>query len=352
MRRTKPFILSTIILCSFLTACTVLKPAGLPDSHQNQTDTAENISSQQDILDLLLQTMYNNRTSCSFTVPDKSFINADYWLEQLPGLDSVHCEYHMWGSTCHVTASIEYWDNYPIVNAFKTGNTSALNERQRQMYDRYCEILYSHTSASDSALKNELAIHDYIVSHVEYEHDQNSKNRAYDALFNHTTSCRGYTELFQTFMDMLGIQCISVTGIADNDNHIWNMVCIDNEWYHVDVTWDDPVGGGGMMRHNYFNITDADILSDHTISSEHPPAVSTRLAYYNVLHYPLFSSQTEVDTYLYSQVKSRASSCNFQARNFNPDIRGALSRCGVPVTYRVITTDRPSYSTYSLNFEY
>lgn len=352
MRKRKHVILSAIIICSFLTSCTVSIPPILPDSSSTQASSGAHISSQQDILNLLLQTMYNNQNSCSFTVPDKSFINADYWLEQLPGLDSVHCEYHMLGNSCHVTASIEYWDNYPIVSAFKTGNTSMLNQRQKQMYDRYCEILYSHTSASNSALNNELAIHDYIIANVEYGHDKDSKTRAYDALFNHTTSCRGYTELFQTFMDMLGIECISVTGVADGDNHIWNMVCIDNEWYHVDVTWDDPINGGGMIRHNYFNITDADILLDHTISSKHPHAISTRLAYYNVLRYPLFSSQAEVDTYLSSQVRSHSVSCNFQTRNFQPDIRSAMMKSQTAVTYRVIATERSSYSTYALSFEY
>jgi transglutaminase/protease-like cytokinesis protein 3 len=35
------------------------------------------------------------------------------------------------------------------------------------------------------------------------------------------------------------------------------MVRIDGEWYCVDVTWNDPVGGGQYdpRRHKYFNVT-------------------------------------------------------------------------------------------------
>ncbi len=353
MKNSKPVILLIVLLCFLTTACTPPQLTSfISDSDSSGTEAKAIVSSQQDIIELLLQAMYNNKKTCVFNVPDKSYINADYWLEQLCGLNSVHCEYRNWGSFCQVTASIEYWDNYPIVNAFKTGNTSLLNSRQLQMYNRYCDILHSQTSAANTDVKNELAIHDYIISNVEYVLDRDSKTPAYDALFKGTTSCAGYTEVFQTLMDMLGIQCISITGVADGDNHIWNMVCIDNEWYHVDTTWDDPINGGNVLRYNYFNITDDDIMTDHTISSEHPAAISTRLAYYNILSYPLFSTQSELNTYIASQVRARAAVCRFQTRNLTPDITAALKKGGVSVSYRVSHTDRTSYSTYVINFEY
>ena len=156
------------------------------------------------------------------------------------------------------------------------------------MYDRYCDILSSTVSSSNPDVINELTVHDYIVNNVRYVLDRNSDSPAYDALFNGSASCSGFTEVFQTLMDMAGISCIPVTGQAGGDNHIWNMVCLDGQWYHVDTTWDDPVGGDGTVRHNYFNITDDDILLDHTIESEHPAATGSDLAYYNVLGYPLF----------------------------------------------------------------
>ena len=153
-------------------------------------------------------------------------------------------------------------------------------------------------------------------------------------------------------MDMAGIRCIPVTGQAGGDSHIWNMVCLDGQWYHVDTTWDDPVGGDGTIRHNYFNITDDDILLDHTIESWHPAAAGTDLAYYNVLGYTLFSSQSELNHYLASQVKSHAVSCNFMTRGFTPDIRAGV-KCGKKtVSYRVLATERTGYSTYTVTFEY
>lgn len=43
-------------------------------------------------------------------------------------------------------------------------------------------------------------------------------------------------------MDMLGIENGTVSGEAGDEQHIWNTVKLDDQWYHVDVTWDDPIG--------------------------------------------------------------------------------------------------------------
>lgn len=348
-------ILCMVLLCQALSACGNIYDIDtlLSGSKAASSDSRYTLcTSQDDITSLLLQTMYENKDSCTFNVPDKSYVDADAWLNSLAGLNKIHCEYITYSGFCQVTAQIEYWDNYPIIYAYRSNDISALNEQQTAMYDRYCDILSSTVSSSNPDVINELTVHDYIVNNVRYVLDRNSDSPAYDALFNGSASCSGYTEVFQTLMDMAGIRCIPVTGQAGGDSHIWNMVCLDGQWYHVDTTWDDPVGGDGTIRHNYFNITDDDILLDHTIESGHPAASGTELAYYNVLGYTLFSSQSELNHYLASQVKSHAASCNFMTRGFTPDIRAGV-KCGKKtVSYRVLATERTGYSTYTVTFEY
>lgn len=348
-------ILCMVLLCQALSSCGNIYDIDtlLSGSKAASSDSRYTLcTSQDDITSLLLQTMYENKDSCTFNVPDKSYVDADAWLNSLAGLNKIHCEYITYSGFCQVTAQIEYWDNYPIIYAYRSNDISALNEQQTAMYNRYCDILSSTVSSSNPDVINELTVHDYIVNNVRYVLDRNSDSPAYDALFNGSASCSGYTEVFQTLMDMAGIRCIPVTGQAGGDSHIWNMVCLDGQWYHVDTTWDDPVGGDGTIRHNYFNITDDDILLDHTIESGHPAASGTELAYYNVLGYTLFSSQSELNHYLASQVKSHAASCNFMTRGFTPDIRAGV-KCGKKtVSYRVLATERTGYSTYTVTFEY
>ena len=60
-------------------------------------------------------------------------------------------------------------------------------------------------------------------------------------------------------MDMLGIENGTVSGEAGDEQHIWNTVKLDDQWYHVDVTWDDPIGSSfEYTDHSYFNITAKD----------------------------------------------------------------------------------------------
>ena len=43
-------------------------------------------------------------------------------------------------------------------------------------------------------------------------------------------------------------------------NHAWNLVQLDGQWYHVDVTWDDPAPDRyGQVLHDYFLVTDQEI---------------------------------------------------------------------------------------------
>ena len=50
----------------------------------------------------------------------------------------------------------------------------------------------------------------------------------------------------------------------DNQNsegHVWNAVYLDNQWLHLDLTWDDPVSNDGTdyLQHKYFLITTAQL---------------------------------------------------------------------------------------------
>ena len=74
-------------------------------------------------------------------------------------------------------------------------------------------------------------------------------------------------------MDELGIPCVIVIGEATNsnnetENHAWNYVQINNSWYAIDATWDDPVvSGGGTARpaskYKYFLKGMTTISKDH-----------------------------------------------------------------------------------------
>ena len=58
--------------------------------------------------------------------------------------------------------------------------------------------------------------------------------------------CEGYARAFQVLCNELNIPCVLVDGEARTysgdqpEDHMWNYVQIDDGWYAVDVTWNDP----------------------------------------------------------------------------------------------------------------
>lgn len=106
-------------------------------------------------------------------------------------------------------------------------------------------------------------IHDYIINNTKY--DQNKakdetnpnqykykSNMAYGPLIHHLALCGGYTDAMSLFLEKMGILNYRIA----SSNHIWNLVYINEEWKHLDLTWDDPVTstGDNILTHKFFLI--------------------------------------------------------------------------------------------------
>lgn len=348
-----------IILSIFLS--TVIFLSGCANFPLLEENTSATLANQTDIstpvAGLLLDTMYKNRNVCVFNVSSKEEITINDWIKELPGLTSLHCSYINMNNSFNVTANLEYWDNYPIVYAFKNGNTSYLNERQLTLYNEYCRVLNTVTKPSNSEIANELAIHDYIIENTDYILDE-YKYAAYDALINKKAVCAGYAEVFQTFMDMLGIPCLYVTGQGIHNNksepHAWNMVKLDNEWYCVDVTWDDPIGSNNIFKsHNYFNISLSDMNLDHMADNEAtlPETNSTDFAYYNFLNYDKCYSPEDITATLNKAIKENTDIIYIYCEGFEPDLQEAVRSTKKIRKFSYTSSRKENYTTYSIRLE-
>lgn len=112
-----------------------------------------------------------------------------------------------------------------------------------------------------------LAVHDYLAATVKYDNTFSGSNiyNMYGALVEHKAVCQGYASAYQYIMNLYGIPTGLVT--SSNAAHAWNAVRIGGKWYHVDVTWDDPIGSGsgtsepGYTDHNYFLVSTNTLLN-------------------------------------------------------------------------------------------
>lgn len=118
--------------------------------------------------------------------------------------------------------------------------------------------------------EKELAAHDFVIKSCEYEsnfHDSESEPyTAYGALVSKRAVCQGYTKAFQLLLSKVGINSINISGVSEKQNHIWNAVFIENDWYYVDITWND--NNMHNLSYDYFNITTKQLKKDHTINPE------------------------------------------------------------------------------------
>lgn len=106
------------------------------------------------------------------------------------------------------------------------------------------------------------AVHDYLVAHTVYSASEPSDFSYYGVLLNHKGACEGYAAAYQMLLKRLGIPTVVVAGTVTGytDSHAWNMVELNHKWYHVDVTWDDPIPDrGDNVRYTYFLQNDSQI---------------------------------------------------------------------------------------------
>ncbi len=132
----------------------------------------------------------------------------------------------------------------------------------------------------------EKAIHDWIVTHVNYDQatvagKDDMGFTDYGAFMNGLAVCEGYATLANRMLFMAGIPNITVSGsgsaTSTTEDHAWNMVDLNNDWYQLDITWDDMgIYGDNTIYYKYFNLSDAQLSNDHSWDiSSYPQAIKT-----------------------------------------------------------------------------
>lgn len=148
-----------------------------------------------------------------------------------------------------------------------------LNEKVNTIYNEIIDI-------SKSNRENIKSIHDYIINNTKYNVDEEDSEVITDSstavgpLFNRLATCNGYTDAMSLFLDKLGITNLRIS----NSSHIWNLVYLDDTWYHLDLTWDDPINDANkdLLLYDYYLKTTQELIkldkktnkTDHLFNAE------------------------------------------------------------------------------------
>ena len=150
-----------------------------------------------------------------------------------------------------------------------------INSCQAQIEQTKNEALSNLSGNTANKIKQ---IHDYLVDNLNYDQTLSKANiyNLYGALVNKECVCEGYAKAFKYLLDEAGIDNVIAIGTGTNskgeaENHAWNYVAIDGNWYAVDATWDDPVIQGwgitipAMYKYKYF------LKGTDTMGQDHIP---------------------------------------------------------------------------------
>ena len=130
-------------------------------------------------------------------------------------------------------------------------------EYNKEVFNKEVNKIVDEANKLGNNYDKEKYVYMALIKKVEYDKDAKYNQSAYSALVVGKSVCAGYARAFQLIMQRLNIPTYYVLGYAKED-HAWNIVKINGEYYNVDLTWDDT---GGVYKH--FNLTDKELSSTH-----------------------------------------------------------------------------------------
>lgn len=210
-------------------------------------------------------------------------ISKAAWSSTSAGLFYSRSSYSTTTSSGSAFASVSMTIEYTFP---RSSIASVVEETDRKVASMVATLVRPGMSDYDK----ELALHDGLVQAATYDsvalstgRDGPGTHTPYGVLFEGKGVCDSFSKAFLMLASKAGLECLIVQGTAEEGSHSWNLVKVDGAWYHLDVTYDDPVGAAKVLSHDYFNLPDDLIAANHTWNRGSVPACAdTEANWYEV----------------------------------------------------------------------
>ncbi len=176
------------------------------------------------------------------------------------------------------------YTNYNTLGRVTLKIDKVYHENEIEILEKKVDELYSELINDKMNTKEKiLTIHDYIVNNTSYDNERADaivnnntdyvpiyqSHKAVGPLIQHMAICGGYSDAMSLFLIKMNIPNYKIS----NDDHVWNYVYLNNNWYHLDLTWDDPVTNTNedLLIHDYFLITTEELFklkNNHQFNEE------------------------------------------------------------------------------------
>lgn len=141
-----------------------------------------------------------------------------------------------------------------------------------EVYEQRLAEIVAGVPADGTDFDKILYLHDYFVQNFAYDYEGLAAERAtgenqairdtYRFFTERIGVCQAYMLGLIAAAERVGIPCLPVT--SDGMGHAWNLVKLDGEWYHIDITWDDAGGEAApvyptYVSYRHFLLSDAEM---------------------------------------------------------------------------------------------
>ncbi|MBO5065457.1 MAG: hypothetical protein J6D06_05010 [Clostridia bacterium] len=156
-------------------------------------------------------------------------------------------------------------------------------ESRQKKIDMSIKSFLASITDSMSDFEVALRVYENIISLVDYDTIGLNKQKKdgkpapempddlrsiYGVFVNKKAVCAGYAKAAQYLYNLLGIECVYIV----SDTHAWNLIKLEGDYYHLDVTWGDQSNtdsrkdGGNDVSYACFCITTKEVLNlkEHT----------------------------------------------------------------------------------------
>lgn len=158
-----------------------------------------------------------------------------------------------------------YVDSGRVLDVTMTFNDTANDfENTRTKFLKAANDIIEGASKLDTPQQKEIYVYNAIMDIATYDEKAPLNQSAYSALVNRKSVCAGYARAFQYIMQQLEIPCYFCSGYSQGGNHAWNIVKINENYYNVDISWDDTAGDLKKgYTYEFFNKSDEEFAKDH-----------------------------------------------------------------------------------------
>ena len=181
-----------------------------------------------------------------------------------------------------VVSKLEFSGTYT-----KTKEECEKLDKQIEQYVKKC-FIGIHAGMSD--YEKVKYIYEYIINGTEYNLAADDSQNICSVFLSGESVCMGYAKAMQYLLLEQDILCTIVNGTAqEGEVHAWNLLLLDGQYYHLDVTWGDDsytvsndTSSVGMTNYSFFCVTTEEILKTHTIDNvvELPDCIADENNYY------------------------------------------------------------------------